>query len=197
MRIEGTLHPPASSEAVPAALVLADGVLAIDTETDAPRPVIVERFYDRISGVPRRVMLGDGSHFVTRDDRYFRRSTLPDDRKRAITALFDRLADGGDLAGPIRLEFRQGNRYGANALALPGGIVVITDEMVARLADDKLIGAVLAHEIGHVEGRHGLRRFIRVAFWSLLFGLVVGDIGSVTDELVAAPTLVIARGYGR
>ena len=40
------------------------------------------------------------------------------------------------------------------ALALPGGIIVVTDDMVNLAANDPELLAVLAHEMGHLRGRH-------------------------------------------
>ncbi|OYU72188.1 MAG: hypothetical protein CFE45_40815, partial [Burkholderiales bacterium PBB5] len=46
----------------------------------------------------------------------------------------------------------------ANALALPGGTLIVTDAMVRLLADrpDVLVG-VFGHELGHLQHRHGMR----------------------------------------
>jgi Zn-dependent protease with chaperone function len=52
------------------------------------------------------------------------------------------------------LEFRSGGVFGPNAFALPGGIVVLTDELVDASETVEEVLAVLAHEIGHVELRH-------------------------------------------
>ncbi len=51
-----------------------------------------------------------------------------------------------------------GRAVGANAFALPSGIVVMTDELVELAKTDDELVAVLAHEIGHVRGRHALRQ---------------------------------------
>ena len=48
--------------------------------------------------------------------------------------------------------------FGPNAFALPGGDIVTTDELVELLHghDDTLLG-VMAHELGHVQHRHGMQ----------------------------------------
>src|SRR5690606_39059775 len=51
---------------------------------------------------------------------------------------------------PIRVEFRDGGLLGANALALPNGIIIFTDELVALAENDNELAAVFAHELGHV-----------------------------------------------
>lgn len=44
-----------------------------------------------------------------------------------------------------------------NALAAPGGLIFITRGMLGCCQNETEVAAVLAHEIGHVQGKHGLR----------------------------------------
>lgn len=44
-----------------------------------------------------------------------------------------------------------------NAFACPGGLVLVTRGLVRCCDDEDALAAVLAHEVGHVEGKHGLR----------------------------------------
>ncbi len=44
-----------------------------------------------------------------------------------------------------------------NAMAAPGGFIFITRGLLKRCKNEEMIAAVLAHEIGHVAGRHGLQ----------------------------------------
>ena len=48
-------------------------------------------------------------------------------------------------------------------LALPSGVVIVTDDLVALAKDADDVVAVLAHEVGHLEGRHGVRAVIQSA----------------------------------
>lgn len=57
----------------------------------------------------------------------------------------------------VRVVFRDAP---AQAAALPGNLVVLTDGMVHQLARDELIDAVVAHELGHLHHRHHLRQMI-------------------------------------
>ena len=93
-----------------------------------------------------------------------------------------------------RLVFRQ-SRAGPNALALPGGTLILTDELVALVgADEQVITAVLAHELGHVRHRHGLRMLVQVAALAGLSSLVLGDFSTL---LAGAPVLLGQSGYSR
>lgn len=126
-------------------------------------------------------------------------SQLDAARRARIEADFGRLvaasyARGG--APAYRLHFRAADaRLGPNALALPGGHIVLTDALAELLADapDALTG-VLAHELGHLEGRHGLRLVVQAGLVGALAGLVVGDFSTV---LAGLPAVLGERAYSR
>ncbi len=44
-----------------------------------------------------------------------------------------------------------------NALAAPGGFVFITKGLLMRCRNEEMLGCVLAHEVGHVAAKHGLK----------------------------------------
>lgn len=44
-----------------------------------------------------------------------------------------------------------------NALAAPGGFIFITRGLLNRCGDEEMLGTILAHEVGHVSAKHGLR----------------------------------------
>ncbi len=50
--------------------------------------------------------------------------------------------------------FRAGPLGGPNALALPGGVILVSDELLRALGSEAELVAVLAHEIGHIELGH-------------------------------------------
>ena len=90
-------------------------------------------------------------------------------------------------------EFRNSESIGANAFALPSGIVVMTDDLVKLAKSDEEIIAVLAHEIGHVRGRHALRQLLQAAGISALAVALLGDVSSISGILSGAPALLHAK----
>jgi predicted Zn-dependent protease len=50
--------------------------------------------------------------------------------------------------------FRAGRLGGPNALALPGGVILVSDELLTHLGSEAELVSVLAHEIGHIELGH-------------------------------------------
>jgi Zn-dependent protease with chaperone function len=127
------------------------------------------------------------------DRMFFEPSKLPEARRKALAARFRDmtapLKDGHDY----RLEFRSAGEDGANAFALPSGIIVMTDELVALAQRDEELVAVLAHEIGHVRGRHGLRMILQSAGVSVLALAVLGDLGSASALAALIPGLIHAK----
>ncbi len=122
-------------------------------------------------------------------------SALPPERAAELQKLFAGVT--ADLASHYRLELRAGRRLGANALALPSGIIVLTDELVKLADDDRQILAVLAHELGHMRQRHALRSVLQNSTAAVLFAMAVGDLSSVTSFAAALPTMLLQAKYSR
>jgi Zn-dependent protease with chaperone function len=114
-------------------------------------------------------------------------------------ALRDRLAvltAGLNDGYAYRLELRDCS-IGANAFALPGGTVLMTDALVKLATSDDQISAVLAHEIGHVRQRHGLRLGLQAVGVAALSAAVLGDAVSISSLAVTLPTALLQSGYSR
>ncbi len=130
------------------------------------------------------------------DRLMLRPSELPPERQAALRAAFRRVA-AAQPAGTVphwQLEFR-GSRIGPNAFALPGGTIIMTDELVAMFRDDEpvLLG-VLAHELGHVQHRHGLRMLAQATVLSGVAAVVFGDFSTL---FAAAPAALGNASYSR
>lgn len=123
---------------------------------------------------------------------------LPQDQQKAIQARFDTLVNAAGLPPDTRLEFRASPVFGPNAFAFPGGPVLLTDELVifAKGDLDALTG-ILAHEVTHVSEHHGTRRLMRLAGVSLTMAVVIGDVGSLMDQVSVLSALVVDRSYSR
>ncbi|MBX3607130.1 MAG: M48 family metallopeptidase [Piscinibacter sp.] len=94
----------------------------------------------------------------------------------------------------VRVEFRSSN-LGPNAFALPDGTLVLTDELfILADGDADMITGVLAHELGHVRYRHGMRMLLQASAVGVLASIVVGDFNSL---LAAAPVVLGQAGYSR
>jgi predicted Zn-dependent protease len=129
------------------------------------------------------------------DNGVFEPTTVPQARQDGLVERFSSLrfpSDNGPAA--YRIVFRRSDALGPNALALPSGTIVVTDALVALAQDDDDLVAVLAHEAGHVEGRHGLRQLFQNSTVALVVTWLLGDISMLA---AAAPTALLQARYSR
>lgn len=130
------------------------------------------------------------------DRMAFTRSTLTIARRERLESVFKQLAKTAGVEG-ARLEFRDGGWIGANAFAVPGAVVILTDQLVELLGDDEKVAAVLAHELGHVQHRHTSRFILQDSMVALLAMLVFGDVSSVATLAATVPTVLMHSGFSR
>ncbi|MFM7182748.1 MAG: M48 family metallopeptidase [Verrucomicrobiales bacterium] len=107
-----------------------------------------------------------------------------------------------ESAGPKReLEYRlvvtaRGN--GPNAFAAPGGWVVLTPELLEMVESEPGIAFVLAHELGHHEHRHILKRISRTLVFSAAISLVSQQAGSgLISSTAKFDQLAFSRSHER
>lgn len=123
-------------------------------------------------------------------------SSLAPDRKAQVEKIFARtLSKIGTV--PIQIHFRDCGKMGANAFALPSGIILFTDDMVNLARDDRELIGVLAHEVGHVQHRHIMRQLLQNSVTGLLLVLITGDVGSASSFAAALPTLLVQAKFSR
>jgi Zn-dependent protease with chaperone function len=125
---------------------------------------------------------------------YFQASKLTPDKQTRIQNAFVAMCKKTQTCPAYDLNFRSSKAIGANAFALPGGYMVITDELVALADNDDEITAVLAHELGHVKLRHALRQTLQGTISGLIVVAITGDISSIAAGL---PALMVNMSYSR
>ncbi len=123
-------------------------------------------------------------------------SQLPPERQQLLQEHFAPLLQAHP-DWPLKVHFRHAPGVGANAFALPGGDMVFTDQIVELAQHDDELSTVLAHEIGHVEYQHGMRRVVQngLVYWGLF--AITGDISGASETLAAAPALLMNMAYSR
>lgn len=72
-----------------------------------------------------------------------------------------------------------------NAFAAPGGVIFISQALLATLADESELAAVLAHEIGHVAAKHALKSTQRAQFLQGVGTITAATSGSKGKEYQA------------
>ncbi|MBW2267930.1 MAG: M48 family metallopeptidase [Deltaproteobacteria bacterium] len=130
-------------------------------------------------------------------DRTLDASELSAQRQAELKAHFREIAAAAPRGYDFELVFRAGGGLGANAFALPSGSVLMTDELVGLAERDEEIVAVLAHEVGHVVHRHGLRHAIQSSMLAMAILLVTGDLSSTSSFVAALPTALAESKFSR
>ena len=120
-------------------------------------------------------------------------SQLPEARRAQIAAGFAALRRPPGTSATLDLRFGASG-IGPNAFALPDGTVVLLDELVALCDHDEQIYAVLGHELGHVQHRHGVRLLLQGSFAGLLAAWWIGDVSGLW---ASAPAALLHAQYSR
>lgn len=125
-----------------------------------------------------------------------RPSMLSSVRQARLQAEFRELVAGLPRQEQMRLVFRDAPGIGPNAFALPDGLIVMTDQLVAiAKSDDELI-AVLAHEAGHHQYHHALRQTLESSGILVVTALLFGDV-SGSSLSVSLPAVLLETGFSR
>ena len=125
----------------------------------------------------------------------FKASLITTVEQRRYRKLFDAVAAGSSYRNPMTLEFRSWTD--PNAFAIPGGTVVVTDQMLALMAVDDEFSAVMAHEIAHLEKRHGIRSVLQQGGAWLVLSAMVGDTSGLSAIATMLPATLVDSAYSR
>ena len=116
-----------------------------------------------------------------------------DDRLHETQLLLDRLTSHwADTPYRFRVEIEDSDV--ANAMALPGGLIVVTQGLLDDVESENELAFVLGHELGHFKNRDHLRALGRGLVISLFFTAITGGDVSGIGINVADITL---RGFSR
>jgi beta-barrel assembly-enhancing protease len=72
-----------------------------------------------------------------------------------------------------------------NAVALPGGNVILFDGLLKQARSPDEVAGVLAHEIGHVREKHVMQALLRQMGLAVVLGGVDGNSGAVVNNMLA------------
>ena len=142
-------------------------------------------------------------HFVSAEDEAnFFADWLPDDlitvspnddRLRETQQLVDRLAEHwADTPYRFRVEIDDSEQ--ANAMALPGGLIIVTQGLLDQVESENELAFVLGHELGHFRNRDHLRAMGRGVVLSVFIAVVTGN--DVAGIGIKAADLAL-RGFSR
>jgi len=142
-------------------------------------------------------VLGEQALVWLDDSDWFKPSGLEQGTQDRLRREFEGLLAGLSLAQHYRLAFRESDYIGANAFALPGGTIVMTDDMVKLAQSDEEVLAILAHEIGHVELRHVMRHVLQDSAVAVAAATITGDAATLSVAVAGLPSMVAQAEYSR
>ena len=133
------------------------------------------------------------------ENRWFKPSNLSSARQDELNVLFDQVVERLDANNKgYVFKLRDAEKtIGANALAFPSGTIVMTDQLVELASDDVQLAGIMAHEVGHLEGKHSLRQLVRASILTFVVAFIAGDVSGASSTLIAAPVAILQLSYSR
>jgi predicted Zn-dependent protease len=116
--------------------------------------------------------------------------------RKALRAITDRLV-AASTEPALEVDLTIVDAPAVNAFALPGGYVVVYTGLLRDAAGPEEVAGVLAHELGHVTRRHGLRRLGRSAGTVLVIDTLLGDVAGLLGAAKEFFTLAAVNDYSR
>lgn len=114
-----------------------------------------------------------------------------------VASIGGRLAANSEMAS-TQFRFTLLNSPEVNAFALPGGYVYVTRGLLAIAQSEAELAGVLAHEIGHVTGRHSAERYSTAVGASLLGAVLSAVVGNqAVDQLFGIGSQIYLLSYSR
>jgi predicted Zn-dependent protease len=114
--------------------------------------------------------------------------------RAALTKLVGKLEAAAALAIP--LDAKVIRRSEANAVALPGGYIYVFEGLIEKSESADELAGIIAHEIGHVAHRDGMRSLLQSAGLSFMFGMLLGDFVGGSAVVIGARA-VLSSSYTR
>ena len=173
-----------------ALLVAMFGVPAIVARVTPLVPVRVEQRLGASVDFQVRSLLDRGQH-----DRF---ECSGASGAQASRAAFDKLVRKleATAALPLAVQASVVRRSEANAIALPGGRVYVFEGLIDKADTPDELAGVIAHEMGHIAHRDGVRAVMQAAGLSFLFGMLIGDFSGGGAAVIAMRT-VLQSSYSR
>lgn len=147
--------------------------------------------------VPDYVAITLGDKVLDSFDEHWEKSQLPVNQQQQIRLrLQEHLTQLSPLPYSIEVEFRSSD-MGANAFALPGGKIVVLDDLVKLAQSDQQLDSILLHEVGHVHHQHMLKKLVHSSLLSVGVSLLVGESSGVIDNLAGLGVFFLSNGHSR
>ena len=108
----------------------------------------------------------------------------------ALRSVLDRVAHGTALGDELSIKVVTLPQ--PNAMALPGGRIVVTHALIQRASSPEALAGVLAHELGHLLDRHPEQGLLRALGLAGVVQLATGG-----SDFASATSLLAGLAYSR
>lgn len=141
--------------------------------------------------------------FTILEKSFLSETTLTLDKQQVVKAIWIRLLSDIDTEHhDYQLHLAQSDVFGANALALPNGQIVVTDQLIEQLEKhtenpEGALIAILLHEIGHVEHQHSLTLVAQSVSTAIVFAMIFNDLEGIGEVLIGTSSSLLQNAFSR
>ena len=107
------------------------------------------------------------------------------------------------FTGSIEVLVRKHPRLGANAIALPHGAILLTDDLIALISDlpgdqrVQVLLSVIYHEIGHIDKKHGIQSLVQSLGLYIALSMLLGDVSGVVEVAATMGIAPVLMAYSQ
>lgn len=87
--------------------------------------------------------------------------------------------------------------YVKNAMALPGGKIIVLSDIIRDMKSPAELVALMGHEIGHVEKRHTLKMLFRSAGNYIIISAILQDVNGIMAVIIDNAAKINQLSYSR
>lgn len=155
----------------------------VEAETGLADLLVSERQEEEIGEQVKEELRREGVRFVEDPEVV----AYVEDIGRRVRKQVRRSGYDGDLA------FRVIDDPGTvNAFAVPGGDVYVFSGLLLAAENEAQVAGVMAHEAGHVAGRHAARQLVYAYGYSALASLALGENPTLVEQIGAQ---IVGQGF--
>jgi beta-barrel assembly-enhancing protease len=140
-----------------------------------------------------------GKRAVEQIAKNYRVDTTSKDAER-VRRIGERVVLHSDQRPGVPYSFRVIDEKDVNAISLPGGPIYVFRGLLDLVGDDDdALATILAHEIGHTNGRHIARQYTKQFEANILLGILLSATGAnrTTSQLAGTGLEILGYKFSR
>ncbi|NLM37617.1 MAG: M48 family metallopeptidase [Firmicutes bacterium] len=122
---------------------------------------------------------------------------LPEAEMERLNDIFNRLVKACSRRKELQFKLTVVEEDSVNAFALPAGYIFVHTGLLSYVQSDGELAGVLAHEIAHVDRKHGMSALKRQLGMALLLQILLKDASEQITKIGNIAVNLTQLGYGR